>query len=318
MSLIFQLVLPMFGLIGLGFWAARWRGFTSAMAQGLSRFVGLYALPALLFASMAQADIPDPLEWALIASFYLAAFAVFLVGALWMRLAGRREQIATIGLASSFSNIAMLGIPIVMQAYGPAVAVPVMLLIVFQSPLLFTSATMLVEAQRSAGAQRAGGVAGHPVRAALAAAWATLTSPLVLGVALGLGANLLHAPVPAMVMKGFTMLGQAVLPCACFSLGATLAFSPASGAILPGAVVAVLKTGLHPLLTWLLATQVFHLSPLWVAPAVTAAALPTGINAYVFAERYGAGREVVSMSLLISTLLSPVSISIAFMVSGAG
>jgi len=314
MSLIFQIVLPMFGLIALGFWAARYRGFSTAMVQGLSRFLGIYALPALLFSNMARADIPDPLEWAVLGSFYIAAVAVFLVGGLWMRMAGRREQIAPIGLASSFSNIALLGSPIIMEAYGPTVAVPVMLLIVFQSPLLFTSATMLAETQRSAR----NGRAGRPLKATLDAAKATLTSPLVVSVILGLAANLIHLTIPPMVMKSFTMMAQTVLPCACFTLGASLALSPASGAVLPATVVALLKTGLHPLLTWLLATQLFDLPPLWVAPAVTAAALPIGINAYVFAERYHAGREVVSMSLLISTLLSPVSISIAFMVSAAG
>ncbi|ALG70772.1 transporter [Azospirillum thiophilum] len=314
MSLIFQIVLPMFGLIALGFWAARYRGFSNAMVQGLSRFLGIYALPALLFSNMARADIPDPLEWAVLGSFYIGAVAVFLVGGLWMRLAGRREQIAPIGLASSFSNIALLGSPIIMEAYGPTVAVPVMLLIVFQSPLLFTSATMLAETQRSARSGRT----GRPVQATLAAAKATLASPLVVSVILGLAANLIHLPIPPMVMKSFTLMAQTVLPCACFTLGASLALSPASGAVLPATVVALLKTGLHPLLTWLLATHVFDLPPVWVAPAVTAAALPIGINAYVFAERYNAGREVVSMSLLISTLLSPVSISIAFMVSAAG
>jgi len=307
MSLIFQIVLPMFALIALGYWAARWRGFTNPMVQGLSRFLGIYALPALLFSSMARAEIPDPLEWAVLASFYIAALAVFATGGLWMRLVGRRDEAAAIGLAGSFSNIALLGTPIIMEAYGPAVAVPVLLLIVFQSPLLFTSATMLAEMRRSAG--------GRPLRATLAAAKATLLSPLVLSVALGLTANLVHIPIPAMAMKSFTLMAQTVLPCACFTLGASLAFSPATGAILPATVVALLKTGLHPLLTWLLASKVFLLPPEWVAPAVTAAALPIGINAYVFAERYNAGRDVVSMSLLISTLLSPISISVAFMVS---
>ncbi|PWC33023.1 AEC family transporter [Azospirillum sp. TSO35-2] len=311
MSLIFQIVLPMFGLIAVGYWAARYRGFSNAMVQGLSRFLGIYALPALLFSNMARADIPDPLEWAVLGSFYIAAVAVFLVGGLWMRMTGRREQIAPIGLASSFSNIALLGAPIIMEAYGPTVAVPVMLLVVFQSPLLFTSATMLAETQRSARSGRG----GRPIQATLGAARATLTSPLVVSVVLGLAANLTHAPIPAMVMKSFALMAQTVLPCACFTLGASLALSPASGAVLPATVVALLKTGLHPLLTWLLATHVFHLPPMWVAPAVTAAALPIGINAYVFAERYNAGREVVSMSLLISTMLSPVSISIAFMMS---
>jgi len=48
---------------------------------------------------------------------------------------------------------------------------------------------------------------------------------------------------------------------------------------------------------------------------VTAAALPIGVNVYAFAERYQTGRELVSMSLLLSTLMSPISISVAFMVA---
>lgn len=307
MTLIFEIVLPMFALIALGFWAARYRGFSNAMVQGLSRFLGIYALPALLFSNMVKAKIPDPIEWGFLASFYIAALLVFAVAAAWMLMRRRRADFAPVGLASSFSNIALLGTPIIMEAYGPAVAVPVLLLIVFQSPLLFTVATMLAESQRSSG--------GRPIQAAVKAVKATAASPLVMSVLFGLVANLIHLPVPPMVMKGLGLMAQTVLPCACFTLGATLAFSPTSGALLPAAAMAVMKVALHPAITWLLATQVFHLPPSWVAPAVTAAALPIGVNAYVFAERYESGRELVSMALLISTLLSPISISVAFMVA---
>lgn len=307
MSLIIQIVLPMFALIALGYWAARYRGFSNAMVQGLSRFLGIYALPALLFSNMVKADIPDPLEWGFLASFYIAALVVFVIGGGVMWVRGRREALASVGLAGSFSNIALLGAPILMDAYGSSVAVPVLLLIIFQSPLMFTVATMLAESQRSSG--------GKPVEAAWKAVKATVTSPLVVSVLLGLVANLIHVPVPAMVMKGLTLMAQTVLPCACFTLGATLAFSPVTSNILPATLVSLMKTALHPALTWVLATFVFKLPPDWVAPAVTAAALPTGLNVYVFAERYQAGRELVSMTLLISTLLSPVAISIAFMVA---
>ena len=56
------------------------------------------------------------------------------------------------------------------------------------------------------------------------------------------------------------------------------------------------------------------LHAVWLS-AVTAAALPIGVNVYAFAERYQTGRELVSMSLLLSTLMSPISISVAFMVA---
>ncbi|MDQ2102924.1 AEC family transporter [Azospirillum isscasi] len=308
MTLIFTIVLPMFALIALGFWAARYRGFSNAMVQGLSRFLGIYALPALLFSNMAKADIPDPIEWGFLASFYVAALVVFAIAAAWMLLQRRAKEFAPVGLASSFSNIALLGTPIIMEAYGAAVAVPVLLLIIFQSPLLFTVATMLAESQRSGG--------GRPVEAAWKAIKATAMSPLVMSVLFGLAANLSHIPISPMIMKGLGLMAQTVLPCACFTLGATIAFSPINGRLLlPSAAMAVMKVALHPMLTWVLAAKVFMLPPDWIAPAVTAAALPIGVNAYVFAERYESGRELVSMSLLMSTLLSPISISVAFMVA---
>lgn len=307
MTAIIHIVLPMFALIALGYYAGRSRAFTNVMVQGVSRFVGLYALPALLFAAMMKAHIPDPIEWGFVGAFFIAAYAVFAVGSGWMWWLRRREDIAPVGFATSFSSIGLLGVPIILDAYGPSVAIPVMLLICFQSPLLFTCATMLAEVQRTSG--------GRPLPAALAAIKATVLSPMILSIVLGLGVNLFQIPMPDVVTKAVGLAAQTVLPCSCFTLGATLAFSPAAGNVLPATIMAVLKTIVHPALTWLLAVEVFHLPPDWLAPAVTAAALPIGINAFAFAERYQASRELVSMSLLISTILSPVSISVAFMVS---
>jgi hypothetical protein len=51
-------------------------------------------------------------------------------------------------------------------------------------------------------------------------------------------------------------------------------------------LLVALKTALHPALVWLLATRVFDLPASWTAVAVTLAALPTGINTYLFAQRY--------------------------------
>lgn len=211
------------------------------------------------------------------------------------------------GFAPSFSSIGLLGAPILMDAYGSSVAIPVMLLILFQSPLLFTTATMIAEAQRTAG--------GRPIAAAVNAVKATLLSPMILSIVVGMGFNLTGVHVPDAVMKAADYAAATVLPCACFTLGTALSFGKLSGKFGQALVLAVMKTVLHPVLTWVLAVEVFHLPPDWLAPAVTAAALPIGVNVYAFAERYQTGRELVSMSLLLSTLMSPISISVAFMVA---
>ncbi|MBP2228212.1 putative permease [Azospirillum agricola] len=307
MTAIIQIVLPMFILVLVGFYAGKSGNFSNTMSQGISRFLGIYALPGLLFVAMAKAKIPDPIEWGFVASFFIAAFIVFAIGSGWMWMRRRREEIAIVGFATSFSSIGLLGAPILMDAYGSGVALPVMLLIVFQSPLLFTTATIIAEALRSSG--------GRPIPTALAAVKATLLSPMILSIVLGLAVNLLHVPMPEVVLKAASLIASTVLPCACFTLGTALSYSPLTGKLIPATVMALMKVALHPALTWVLAAKVFHLPPDWMAPAVTAAALPIGINVYAVAERYQAGRELVSMSLLISSMLSPLSISIAFIVA---
>jgi len=307
MTAIFQIVLPMFVLVALGFYAGKSGNFSNTAAQGLSRFLGIYALPALLFVAMAKAKIPDPIEWGFVASFFVAAFIIFGLCSAWMIAVRNRQEFVVGGFGASFSSIGLLGAPILMEAYGSAVAVPVMLLILFQSPLLFTTATMFAEAQRTSG--------GRPVAAALNAIKATMLSPMILSIVLGMTVNLVQIPMPEAIMKAANVLAATVLPCACFTLGSSLAYGKLSGKFGQAAVMAILKTVLHPALTWVLAAKVFMLPPDWLAPAVTAAALPIGVNVYAFAERYQTGRELVSMSLLISTLMSPISISVAFMVA---
>jgi len=312
MTSIYLIVLPMFALIALGGVAGRRAVGGAAMVQGLSRFLGDYALPALLFSAMARAKIPDAIEWGFVAAFFIAAFIVFGVGSGWMWSLRKRDDLASVGFAASFSSIGLIGAPIILDAYGPSVAVPVMLLIVFQSPLLFTLATVVAETRRAEN--------GRPRDAVVAAIRGTLFSPLILSIIVGLVVNQTRLPVPDVLMNAVDLISKTVLPCACFSLGAALSArldgarrGSSLGRIGQAATMALLKTVAHPLLTWVLATKVFMLSPYWLAPAVTAAALPIGINAYAFADRYNSERELVSLSLLFSTIVSPISISIAFM-----
>jgi malonate transporter len=65
----------------------------------------------------------------------------------------------------------------------------------------------------------------------------------------------------------------------------------------------------HPLAVWLLAVPVLGLDGIWVPVAVGMAAMPSGVNAYLFAARYEAAEGVASRAVFISTAVSPVTIS---------
>jgi hypothetical protein len=69
-------------------------------------------------------------------------------------------------------------------------------------------------------------------------------------------------------------------------------------------VLTGLKIVLQPALVYLLAAYVVGLGPIPLAVAVTIAALPTGINAYLFAARYEAAIPEATSTILVSTVIS--------------
>ena len=85
------------------------------------------------------------------------------------------------------------------------------------------------------------------------------------------------------------------------------------GDVGPAVLLTALKLVLHPLIVWIVAVPVLGLSGLWVAVAVTMAAMPTGVNAYLFGARYDAAAGVAARTVFLSTLLSLGTISVLLM-----
>ncbi len=66
----------------------------------------------------------------------------------------------------------------------------------------------------------------------------------------------------------------------------------------------------HPLLVWCLATIVFGVQiELWIQVLVILAAMPTGVNPFLFASRYNVGQLLSSGAVFISTFISIFTLS---------
>ena len=295
MSLILDIILPVFGLVVLGFGAATAKWFDGGAIRGLSLFVFNFAIPIMLFRTLAQVALPETIEWGFLLSYYIGALTVFGLGmASASLLFGRPlEEQGAAGLAAGYSNTVLLGIPLILTAFGDAAALPVFLLVAFHSLLLLPAGTAVIEAGRGRGE----GLRRLPMVTAVGMA----KNPIVVGLVLGLAFNLLDLSIPGPADTIAETLGQAALPCATFAMGASLAQYRIAGSMGESVVLIGLKIFVHPLLVWLLATQVFDVTPLWASVAVVMAALPTGMNAYLFAQRYGVGVAQAATAVLVST-----------------
>ena len=63
-----------------------------------------------------------------------------------------------------------------------------------------------------------------------------------------------------------------------------------------------------PVTIWLF-TRLMGLPPVWVHVATLIAAMPTGANAYLFAQRYTAATPVVSGAIAVGTALAALTAS---------
>ena len=105
MSVLIDVILPVFLVIGFGYVVA-WRGlFSEGAVDGLMRFAQNFAVPVLLARSIANLDLTQSYNWAMMAAFYSGALISFAIGITGARMIGRNgpESVA-IGFACLFSD----------------------------------------------------------------------------------------------------------------------------------------------------------------------------------------------------------------------
>jgi predicted permease len=302
MSAVVDIVLPVFAVILLGYAFGRGRFLTAEGARGLGAFVYYVAIPAVLFRGMATAVVGMGSSLSLLGAYFAGALAVFGASMAIGRLAfglSLAEQ-GLMALSTGFSNSVQLGIPLVLAAFGEAGLVPLTIIISVHSLVLLSLTTVVVEAGR--------GHAGGALRMAEATALAIAGNPVILSIVAGLLWRVTGLPLPSPLRHLIDLLAGAGTPAALFSLGATLAGFRLAGDLAESLVVVAIKLLALPLVVWLLATRAFHLGGLETAIATICAALPTGANAFILAQRYELYVARAASSVLISTALSVVTL----------
>jgi malonate transporter and related proteins len=298
--------------MAFGYAATFTRVFDRAAANALAAFVFYFAIPIMLFRNMATTTLPEQIAWGYLLSYFLGVAIVFGSGMAIARMAfgGSLERQAIIGFGSGFGNSVLLGIPLVLTSFGEQASLPLFLLLAFHSTVLFTAITVILEAGRGAGAE----LRAVPFKALTG----LVSNPVLWGMALGIGFNLAGLELPDAIDRWATMMAGAAVPCALFSVGASLRAYRIAGALKPAALIVALKLIVQPLAVWLFATLVFDVPPLWAKVVILLAALPVGVNVYVFGTRYDAGQAESAAAILISSVVSVVTLPIVLYWLGAG
>ncbi|MET8553935.1 AEC family transporter [Streptomyces sp. NPDC004959] len=271
--------------------------------ETLTRLAFHVATPALLFTTLAEADLGVLLS----AKLLVTAASVVAVGAVYGGVAAVRGWgvgPGTIGaLCSGYVNAGNLGIPIAVYVLGDASLVAPVLL--FQQIVATPVALTILDLRRP------GRTKGGLLRQVLT----PLRNPVAVGSLSGVAVAALGVGVPGPVMDPLTLVGNMSVPAVLLAFGISLRGSalPARG---PEAGQVLLSAGLkalgQPLIAWFLAACVFGLRGHDLLAVVVTSALPAAQNLYTYAVRYRVAERLARESVLLSTVLSvPVLVGVA-------
>jgi len=303
MAEIASLVLPFFGLILLGYIAARWKKLDEAALGWLNIFIIYIALPALFFKIIGKTPLSELARFDFILTSLAATYTVFAI----VFLLGRYLTRSTIGeatvqgLAGAYGNIGYLGPGIALAAFGESAALPLALIFAFENILHFSAAPALMAFD--------GRDARPPLVLARDVAVKIGTHPFIIATAAGFLAAGTGFTPPLVLQTMIDSLAQAAAPCALFAMGVTLALRPLKRVPAEIPYIVPAKLIVLPALMYLYLSVTGNYPAVWVATALLLAALPTATNVFVIAQQYSTWQERASATVLITTVMSVATVS---------
>ncbi|MBO9421532.1 MULTISPECIES: AEC family transporter [Stappiaceae] len=303
------IVAPVFLLIGFGYGLARTKILSMKVSEALGEFVYVVAIPILIFRTLVTADLSAGLPWALWASYFLGIACAWTLGTLVIRKGfGRDARAGAIGaISAAFANTILVGLPLVAAVYGDDGLIPLLLIVSIH--LAFMTVLMAIVMERAA-AHDSGGESPPVLTLIKSAAKSLIRNPLVITIIAAFCWRMTGFDLPSLASDLLNRIGATALPLALISLGMSLVQYGMRGNILPGLVLSAIKIVIMPATVFSLGYFVFNLPPLWVAVSTLTAACPTGINAYVFANKYGTGHAMSANAITVTTALAVLTTSL--------
>jgi len=295
---IINVILPVFILLGIGFFVGRFMDINSKSVSDLCIYV---FSPALFFHSVTTSS----LELGDLGRIVIFALLLFLLFALLIKVLGlvfgwQLPYQNTMMLASAFPNTGNYGLPIVFFAFGDEGMAIAIIYVVMQSLLM-----------NSAGVFYASNHERTPRKEIFIT---IIRMPGFIAITIGLFMKVADIGVPEVIGNATGLLGQAAVPVLLTLLGITLASIQLKNVIAFIGTAAVLKLIAFPAIGFLLLALLYPTGSLESKVLLISVATPAAATTTLLAIKFDMNPDMVSSAMFVSTLASIITIPILLMI----
>ena len=300
-NLIFSLnaTVPVFAMIVLGMFFKKIGTIDDVFASRMNKFVFLIPLPVLLFKDLATLDFETIWDTKFVLfCFFITIFSILIVTLLSFLLKNKQNQGEFIQ-ASYRSSAALLGIALIQNVYGKATMAPLM--IIGSVPLYNIMAVVVLSffsPERK----------GLSKEVWLKTIKGILTNPILIGIVVGILWSLLHLPMPTMLDKTVTSIGNVATPLGLMAMGATFNYKEALGDLKPALCAAFIKLFGFCAMFLPLAIYLGFQGEQLIAILVMLGSATT-VSCFVMAKNMGHTGILTSTVVMLTTIFSGFSIT---------
>ncbi len=212
MLAIFYTLIPIFGIMAIGFFADRGQLLPSEAAKSLNQFVYWFSLPLLLFSIMSHIS-PEEMSAALFIGGTIGFLASQVIVMMILRVLGWNWQKSIMGgMLGGFPNVAFMGIPIILILYpesSEAKIVAGIAAILPTANLVLTDIALTLLGKNDKNIAKVIKNIFHGI----------YTNPGLLGATFGALVGLAGLPLPSALLQIAEMMGNTASPCALFCIG---------------------------------------------------------------------------------------------------
>ncbi|MEM7175624.1 MAG: AEC family transporter [Chlamydiota bacterium] len=297
---IFELILPIFGILATGTLAKNFKLVKPELSFFLIQFIFYIGAPALLIRVIAT----TPIEMIWRSDFFFVVgliFPLFILLTFINKFLLKRPFLDSnlYALSATMSNAGFIGLPILYTTFGEPSILPATFSILIMI-LLLTLSIFVLEISASAHSS---------IRSAcLKALLNSIKNPIIISCVIGIFYSLFNLPKPAGLFKYLKLLEGSVTPCALFAVGMQIEYKSFFKGLKATFFSSLFKLIILPALVLLLTLKI-KLPPIWAISAVFVNALPTAKSCFIISNIYDKSLNQhivkrVSMILAVTTFLS--------------
>ena len=298
---ILAITVPIFTIIGMGYFAVRFHQFPKEGVLALGQFVLGYALPAIIFKSISEKHLDEMLDFRYLLVYGFGSILSFGVVFIVSKKRGQGLELSAISaLGSSSSNSAFIGLPIVVSYLGSKAMIGVALSMIIENAFMLPLMFALAECASTTKVMFRSVI--------LRSAKQLLRNRLIVAVVLGFVAAKIQLNIPEPFANVINMFAYASTAVALFAIGGMLVGLELHGKFRDISYIVFGKLILHPFMVAFLIFLLPTFDGALQTTAILLAAMPMMSIYPILGQRYQL-EGVCSAALLLATSLSFLSIS---------